>query len=99
MLMRLRIRRRREIGDLILELIWLVDQDRQALRADVKFPALVGKFEQGIFLFRFAAIETDGHDILQKQNERRLYPESVFIQISTVIARRPQADEAIPKLP
>jgi hypothetical protein len=66
MFVRVRIGRRCEIGDLILKLIWFVDQDRQALRADVKLFPLVGEFEQGIFLFRAIAVEAGGHDYLQK---------------------------------
>ena len=44
-------------GELIRELLGLVDQDREALRADIFYFALESQGEQGGFFFRAVAVQ------------------------------------------
>ena len=52
--------RRRKIWKFVCQLVWLVDQSRQALRANKNFPALKFKGDEWSILFGCSAVQTGG---------------------------------------
>jgi hypothetical protein len=51
--------RRHKLGNFICQLVWFMDQDRQALRADINLIPLKFERNERSLLFRRAAVQTD----------------------------------------